>query len=391
MLRFSEVIISLLLIYVFYLTSCTSASLRFDSDAKGNRIVLDTATILLKADTLLSVTPKTITSFPIARSAGSIHDYYSEGRYWWPNPDDPDGPYIRKDGQSNPNLFTKHRNAVSELANAVSALTVAYLKTGEQKYATHAKAHVLAWYVNAETRMNPRLDYSQAIKGINEGRGIGIIDTRSFIYVARSIELLHGANVFSVEEWNDIQKWFSEFGDWLTTSQFGIDERDNNNNHSTWWGAQLAAFGRVADRKDLLDTARVQYQRQLQVQMNERGVFPEEVSRTRPFHYTKYNLDAFTVLAKLLSEEGTDLWAFTSAQGDLRKAIDWYMSFNGKLEEWPYPSDLEPELAYHPAEYLLLIANQDSAYAKTFISATVRQKVKYPERLTILTWPVNYH
>ena len=30
------------------------------------------------------------------------HDYYSEAPYWWPNPDNPAGPFIRKDGQPTP-------------------------------------------------------------------------------------------------------------------------------------------------------------------------------------------------------------------------------------------------------------------------------------------------
>jgi hypothetical protein len=398
---YRSLVFSILIVAGFVTIGCGSSTPEAVEEAPAVQVVLDTAAILSAADQYLTQEPKTVTAFPISRSAGGLNDYYSEGRYWWPNPEDPDGPYIRKDGQSNPELFTKHREAVSNYANVVSALTVAYLKTGDQKYAEQAKKQVLAWYVNPKTRMNPSLNYSQAIKGVNEGRGIGIIDTRSFIYVAKSLELLKAKGVFSKEEWTGIQTWFSEFGDWLTTSQFGHDERDNNNNHSTWWGAQLAAFARVAGRKDLLDTAAVQYRRQLAIQMDERGVFPDEVGRTRPFHYTEYNLDAFAVLADLLSEKGEDLWSFQTPNGDFKKSADWYLSFIGELEQWPYPSELEPNLAYHPAEYLLLLseryADKNSApldegrgaYAETFASAAAHNKPNYPERLAILTWPSN--
>lgn len=387
--------VSILFLLGLGILSCASADKEVVEETTSAQIVLDTTAILSSAEAYLSLAPKTITSFPIERSAGGLHDYYSEGRYWWPDPENPDGPYIRKDGQSNPNLFTKHREALSTLADCVSALTVAFLKTGQQKYANQAKSHVLAWYVDPATRMNPSLNYAQAIEGINEGRGIGIIDTRSFIYVAKSLELLHARGVFSKEEWSGIQTWFSAYGDWLTTSQFGIDERDNNNNHSTWWGAQLAAYARVARRADLLDTAKVQYRRQLEIQMNERGIFPEEAGRTRPFHYMKYNLDAFAVLAMLLSEKGINVWSYKTPNGDLRKAADWYLSFIGNLDDWPYPSELEPNLNYQPAEYLLLFsehfskANDGQAYAKTFATALAHHALKAPQRMALLTWPMN--
>jgi len=383
--------IGALLLGCSILSSCSPPASQVAEQPSKILIVLDTPGIVSSAEAYLNVVPQTVTAFPIERSAGGANDYYSEGRYWWPDPKNPEGPYIRKDGQSNPNLFTKHRDAVRDFTNLVSASTVAFLKTGQQKYADQAKAHILAWYVNPETRMNPSLNYAQAIKGINEGRGIGIIDTRSFIYVAKSIELLEAKGVFSQEEWSAVQSWFNAFGDWLTTSDFGLDERDNNNNHSTWWGAQLAAFARVADRTDLLDTARVQYRRQLAIQMDGQGIFTDEVGRTRPFHYTKYNLDAFAVLANLLSEEGEDIWTFKGPNGDFKKAVDWYLSYEGKLNQWPYPSELEPELFYHPAEYLLLLnqryGEEDSAYAKTFVSAAKRHGPKSPERMAIFTWP----
>ena len=31
-----------------------------------------------------------------------LHEYYSEAAYYWPDPENPTGPYLRKDGQANP-------------------------------------------------------------------------------------------------------------------------------------------------------------------------------------------------------------------------------------------------------------------------------------------------
>jgi Alginate lyase len=49
-------------------------------------------------------------------SAGGLHDYFSEGDYWWPDPKNPDGPYIQRDGQSNPANFDDHRKAMRRLS-----------------------------------------------------------------------------------------------------------------------------------------------------------------------------------------------------------------------------------------------------------------------------------
>ena len=58
-------------------------------------------------------------------------------------------------------------------------------------------AHVRAWFVNESTKMNPNLQYAQAIKGIATGRGIGIIDTVHLMEVAQSLWQLEKLGVLS--------------------------------------------------------------------------------------------------------------------------------------------------------------------------------------------------
>ena len=50
------------------------------------------AETLQRADAALESVPVTVTAARAQRSAGGIHDFYSEGDYWWANPQDPDGP-----------------------------------------------------------------------------------------------------------------------------------------------------------------------------------------------------------------------------------------------------------------------------------------------------------
>jgi hypothetical protein len=97
----------------------------------GADVTFDREQIVRAADSYLALEPNPITNSFSERSHGGIHDFYSEGDYWWSNPEDPDGPYIRRDGQTNPDNFTDHRIAMRDLGRWVAALTAAYVLTGE--------------------------------------------------------------------------------------------------------------------------------------------------------------------------------------------------------------------------------------------------------------------
>jgi hypothetical protein len=138
----------------------------------------DRARVIAAADRYLNEKPVTITASGSPRSAGGRHDFFSEGDYWWPDPKDPNGPYIQRDGMSNPDNFVEHRRALMRFSVQVPALTAAWMITRKKAYADKAAEHLRAWFINADTRMNPNLQYAQAIHGITTGRGIGIIDQR---------------------------------------------------------------------------------------------------------------------------------------------------------------------------------------------------------------------
>ena len=145
-------------------------------NVKGQvRQLLQTET-LKRADAALESVPMTVTATRAERSAGGIHDFYSEGDYWWENPQNPAGPFIRRDGETNPDNFTAHRHAMIRFSQLVGDLTSAWILTGDKKYTDAAMRHIRAWFIDQKTMMNPNLLYAQAIKGIATGRGIGIID-----------------------------------------------------------------------------------------------------------------------------------------------------------------------------------------------------------------------
>ena len=332
-----KTILLIVSIFTFFACSDKKAEILFVSEAEQNYIV-ETATAYL--DSL----PLTVTASVCARSSGNQHDFYSEGDYWWPDPENPDGPYIRKDGQTNPDNFVAHRHAMVRLSQIVGMQTSAYLLTGDKKYAETAGKHLNAWFVNPATKMNPNLLYAQAISGRYTGRGIGIIDAIHLIEVARSAEILAHNNAISTETVSETKKWFGEFVDWLTTHQYGIDEMNAKNNHGTCWVMQVGAFARFTGNETVLDFCRNRFKTVLLPnQMAEDGSFPLELDRTKPYGYSLFNLDAFMTCAEILSDKSDNLYEFSTPDGrNLKLGTEFLFPYVKNKADWPY----EPDVMY---------------------------------------------
>ena len=314
--------------------------------------------ILTAADRYLNEKPITITSYPCERSAGGIHDFYSEGDYWWPNPDDPNGAYIRRDGISNPDNFIKHRQLMSRLSIQVPTLVAAYKLTHDKIYADKAVKHLQAWFVADETRMNPNLMYAQAIKGFVTGRGIGIIDTIHLVEVAQSITILENNQAIGSADLQAIKKWFSEYLDWIFTHEYGIAERDNGNNHSTCWTMQVAEFAMLVSDQAKITFCRDFYKTVLlPEQMAIDSSFPKELARTKPYCYSLFNLDAMAMICHILSTEEDNLWYFQLKDGrGMQRAVEFMFPYVRNKSNWPFPPDVMYFDLWPVRQPLLLLA-----------------------------------
>ena len=152
--------------------------------------VIDRERILRAANEYLPQPPITVTASSSPRSKGGKHDYFSEADYFWPDPKNPNGPYIRKDGERNPNRFMGNRSDLGDMSAAVLALGMGACFLADKRCAEHAAKVLSVWFVDAKTRMNPNLEFGQAVRGINTGRGTGVIDTVSLIHVTQGVSLL---------------------------------------------------------------------------------------------------------------------------------------------------------------------------------------------------------
>ncbi len=304
---------------------------------KVNVAVIDRRRILPAADRYLRQPPVTITATSSPRSTGGPHDYFSEGDYWWPDPANPSGPYVQRDGMSNPDNFNGHRQALMRLSVQMPALTAAWKITREKLYAAHAARHLQAWFVDPKTRMNPNLQYAQAIHGRTTGRGTGIIDTLHLVEVARAAAVLESSGALS--DAAAVRQWFAAYLDWMRSSKNGRDERDAHNNHATCWVAQAAEFACYTGNTQVMDWCRDRFKTVLlPSQADPDGSFPLELRRTKPYSYSLFNMDVMGILCQTLS---ADLFRFALPDGrGMAKVMAFHMPFISDKSKWPHPPDV---------------------------------------------------
>ena len=329
---------------------------------------LERGRVLKAAQAYLREAPKTITSAPATRSAGGLHDYFSEADYFWPDPKNPDGPYVNRDGESNPGNFNTHRLLLICLSLQVPALAAAWLLTHKREFAEHASAHLRAWFIEPKTRMNANLQYAQAVHGVTTGRSYGIIDTLHLVEVVQATLVLRKGGALSDADWQGTRAWFTEYLTWLKTSDPGRKERDAKNNHGTCWLLQAAEFAKLTGDDDVIRESRARLKDELMpTQIAADGSFPLELARTKPYGYSLFDLDAFGMAAHVLSTSSEDLWSYTLSDGrGLAQCFRFIAPFIANKSAWPYrhdiqyfddlpvrqPSLLFAGLAYKKPEYL---------------------------------------
>jgi len=267
------------------------------------------------------------------------NDYYSEGPYWWPDPKNPKGPYIRKDGERNPARFMDNRRDLGDLCTAVLALGMGAGLLGDPHCAEHAATVLSVWFVDPQTRMNPNLEFGQAVRGVNTGRGTGIIDTRALIDAAQGIALLAADGSLPARVLDGVERWFADYLHWMTTSQKGLDEKKSGNNHATWWTAQAAAYASLVGDEANQKMAWDRYRGYLvPTEVLPDGSCPREEARTNSLSYSSFNLDAFSVLCRIADAHGVSLWPYRAEKGvGVAKAFDYLMPYVLHPENWKKP------------------------------------------------------
>ena len=297
------------------------------------------AKLLDDAKAALTVGPWAVTDKQAVAPSGDKHDYMSFGPYWWPDTSKPNGlPYIRRDGQVNPGSRGAESNSPSfqRMAATVSTLALAYYFSGDEAYAQRAALLLRSWFIAPDTRMNPNLRYGQAIPGVTDGRGIGLIDTRELSSIADAIGLLKGSAAWTAADDRAMHDWARAFLRWMRTSPQGQEESKATNNHGSWFDVQLVALAYfVGDSALAEETLRTSTTHRIESQILPDGRQPRELERTRSLSYSEFNIEALTRLAELARFARVDLWHHApAAGGGIRAALRFLAPYADTSRTW---------------------------------------------------------
>jgi hypothetical protein len=312
-----------------------------------------TADLILKEGKLYSVMNK-----KKVPPSGDKHDYMSQAPYWWADTTKPDGlPYIRREGERNPEYYDlSDSEEMDYIINDTEILALAFYFTKDERYAAHAARLLKTWFLDPETRQNPNLNFGQGIPGINTGRGIGIIETRSFPRLIDATILLQESKNWSKEDHKSLKKWFAAYLSWLTESPLGKDEADEHNNHGTYYDVQIMAYALFTDQPELAKKQIEVAKSRIQSQMKPDGSQPFELERTVSWGYTNMNLAGFFKIARLAEKVEANLWNYETTDGKgLQKSLQWLIPYLKNEKVWEFKQIKEKE--YDDTLWLLKMAS----------------------------------
>jgi hypothetical protein len=272
---------------------------------------------------------------------GDNHDYVSYARYYWPNPNTPDGlPFVSRDGHHNrEQVAAGDRGKVDQLVDAVTALARGWAEQRRADCAVRAGEWLRAWFITPATRMNPGLKYAQVRLGHkqNLGNAAGVLDTRDFAKVVAVIPALRGSPAFTPDDEAVIKAWFADHYHWLRTAPTAKAEHAAKNNHGTWFLVQAAAIAHYLGKDE---EARALYEEDkalIAAHFAPDGSQPEEIRREDGLHYSHFNLQAHLQLAVQARKLGVDLWNYTAPNGaSLKKGVEYVRPYNAAPETWPH-------------------------------------------------------
>jgi hypothetical protein len=319
------------------------------------------ATLIAHADAALARKPGSVMDKTTIPLSGDRHDYLSIAPYWWPDPANPTGPYIRHDGEINPKRDTRayDRTAIGRMGSDAQTLALAYYYSDDVRYAKKAAEVIRTWFLDPATAMNPNAKFAQAVPGREDGRAEGVLDTSGFEAVIDAAGLIGPSGQLSAAESAGLEGWFSRYIDWLLKSPTGREEAAAKNNHGIWFDSQISTYALFARRPEIARKTVLGFPaRRIAPEFDPSGTLPAELTRTRSFHYSIFALMPAYDVAEIASCLGYDLWNYSDPKGgSLRKSTDFLAAYRGRQADWTHQ-----ELQWPAAELDELLTRADWAW-----------------------------
>lgn len=347
----------------------------------------------------------TVTNKSITAKSGDIKDYLSWAIYHWPDCSNVRNTteltqeevwnecrYVSRDGLMNPDAgLIKDKEALQNMSNSIYLSAMAYLHTGDSRYTTHINHALHTFFINNETRMNPNLNYAQAIRGPGDQMGAhtGVLDLACMAKIVSGVQVMRS---IKPAEWQQetetgMMQWASEQLDWLYTSKQGLAELSSIkwailfayditctdqsfSNHGTFAVNQVCALNVLLNQNDACATALEKFYNGIYLyQIDANGDQPLESARTRPYHYRAFNLMALVTNAQFGDFVGLSPSAWerrSAANTTIVDAVHYAMLQNYTTSnESNQRKSLNPVVAVISAKY----GDPDNKYAN-FLKST---------------------
>ena len=270
--------------------------------------------------------------------SNDIHNYESLSSYYWPNTQNPNGPYIEKDGMLNPETKKDDRARLNKVSNRIMKLSLAYYLTDDIKYFNECIQQINIWFLNVDSYMYPHFKYAKKKKnsGGNKGKAHGIIDAYIMNDIIESVRLLDYIKKCDEKFIKSLQKWFEDFAIWLTTDELGIIESKQKNNHAIAYDTLLLNISLFTENYQRADSIVSNFRKKrLQVLFKkDDGSQPGEQHRTRSYYYSYYNLIHVVDWCKILQSIGINY--YVNNRDIIDKAFKYVESYIDNRQSYPF-------------------------------------------------------
>ena len=322
------------------------ARIRLDKGDPGLRAAVKSLTA--QADSWLGQGPWTVTDKPAPAPGGDPHDYLSQAPYWWPSEpkteDNPWGcPYVQRDGERNPEVDTgTDRPDIGKVFNSTTTLSLAWYYTGEKKYAEHAaddSAHLVRGpRLTDEPQPGPRAVHPLQVRrqGHRHHRLLAAVHVRP----RRPRDPRHrGPRVERGRPCGHarVERGLPRLARQLSLRRGGVGRGEQPRDLHGHADSGTRARDREQGPRtgEASSTARA---KRIDAQIAGDGTQPQELARTRSWHYSTFDLVAYTRLAAIGKHVGVDLWAYRGPQGQsLSRRSTICCPRRRRASRWPHP------------------------------------------------------
>ncbi|MCI6550580.1 MAG: alginate lyase family protein [Prevotella sp.] len=267
-------------------------------------------------------------------------DYVSLSRYWWPDSMKQDGlPYVRRDGQVNPEIDDYTDIAYGDkMGHAVELLSTLYYITGNESYAQHCARYLRTWFTDRKTGMNPNMVFAQFIPGRTTLRGTGLLDGRRFARALCFSQLIESSAAWTPSDRQALKAWARAYCYWYENSTQGQLEHRAKNNHGLWYDVtHLMLLSYLDEREAAARVIKGDIMDKLDSQIAADGSLPEELARTLSLHYSTFVMESLTTGNYIARQLGMSIWTMRTKSGKTAaQCLDFLYPYYLNPTSWPH-------------------------------------------------------